>query len=314
MIEIRWKSKMRIIVTGATGLIGKKICAELISKGEDVVVFSRSARRAESVIPNAADYIEWNYEDNNDSRWKEEINNADAIIHLAGENVMARRWNEEHKQRVLNSRVNGTKSLVDAVNKNSKLKSFISASAVGYYGNSETKVFSEDSEHGHDFLATVTKRWENEVIKVSEKEVREARIRIGIVLDKSDGALAKMLPPFKMFIGGPLGSGNQWFPWIHADDVVGIFLHALYNKEITGPLNAVAPGIVNMKQFSKSLGKVLNRPSLFSVPEFALKVVLGEGAEVVTKGANVKPQLTFKSEYKFLFENEIQALNEIFKQ
>ncbi len=303
---------MKIVVTGATGLIGKKICKKLLENGGEVIVFSRSPEKAKSLITNANKYVKWDYEDETNTGWKNELNNADSIVHLAGENVMSHRWNEAHKSNVLNSRVLGTRSLVEAISKNStNVKSFISASAVGFYGNSEITEFTEDSAAGNNFLADVTKQWEREVQGASDNGIREVRIRIGIVLDKNEGALAKMITPFNFFIGGPLGDGKQWFPWVHVDDVTGIFLHALNNENVSGALNAVSPGIVNMKQFCKELGNVMKRPSSLNVPGFALKIVLGEGADVVTQGAKVVPKKTTETGYSFKFDKLERALSDL---
>ncbi|MBN1301924.1 MAG: TIGR01777 family oxidoreductase [Melioribacteraceae bacterium] len=303
---------MKVIVTGATGLIGKKIAAGLINCGEDVVVFSRNPKNARKLIVNAADYVYWNYENPDNKGWTKHLTDADAVIHLAGENVMSRRWNREHKDKILKSRVLGTKSLVDIIaDSENKLKSFISASAVGYYGYSETDIFDEESGAANTFLATVTEKWEKEVSALQKSGVREARIRLGIVLDKNEGALAKMVTPFKFFIGGPIGNGKQWFPWVHIDDVVGLFLFILYSGTAEGVFNAVAPGFITMRDFAKSLGSVMKRPSIFTVPSFALKILFGEGAAEVLNGQKVISERTEKIGYKFKFTNVEEALKDI---
>lgn len=295
----------KILLTGATGLIGKRIANKLIERGDEVTVFTRSVDNARRAIPDAAKYVDWNY--NNDD-WLINLEGVDGVIHLAGENVMARRWNKEHKNKILKSRIDPTRSLVNAIGKIAeKPKVFISASATGFYGNSEQPV-TEESLPGKDFLAGVVIAWENEAKKAAGYNVRSVNIRIGIVLDKNEGALYRMIKPFNYFAGGPLGTGKQWFPWIHIEDVAGIFLHALDNENVAGILNAVSPHSLRMDEFCKSLGKVMNRPSLLKVPVFLLRLIFGEGANVLISGAKVIPKRTMEFGYKYKFENEEKAL------
>lgn len=302
----------RIIITGATGLIGSKITDKLIARGDEVVVFTRSPDKAKEKIKNAHSYVRWDY--NLQGGWKESIIEADAVIHLAGENVMGNRWNEKHKEKVLESRKIGTKNLVDAIcNNGNKCEAFICASAIGYYNNDINIVVDEDSPAGNDFLADVTSNWEKEAAEVEKCNVRRVSVRIGIVLSKEGGALEKMITPFKFFVGGPVGSGNQWVPWIHIDDVVDLFIYSLDTK-VEGPLNGVSPNPVTMNTFAKTIGKVLNRPAFFKVPEFLLNVVLGDAAKVITKGSQVLPKKTISAGYKFKYENLEKALNNILKE
>ena len=301
----------KVILTGATGLIGKNIARKLIQRGDEVTVFTRSVDKAKQVIPNAAEYVAWNYEQDD---WKKKLDGKDAVIHLAGENVMAKRWNVEHKKNIYNSRIATTRSLVRAIeNVIDKPKVLISASAVGYYGNSEELV-SEESKHGKDFLANVVRDWEKETEEINRQGVRKVNIRTGIVLDKHEGALARMITPYKFFIGGPLGSGRQWFPWIHVEDVAGIFLFALDNERVKGALNAVSPNPLRMNEFCKILGTVMHRPSLFKVPALILKIIFGEGAEVLLGGANVIPKRTIEYGYKFNFVEAEKALKNLLEK
>lgn len=303
-----------IILTGATGLIGKKLSQVLLDKKYELIILSRNPLKAELAIPGASQYLEWDSVHSTSDSWKNSIDGAEAIVHLAGENVMAKRWNDEHKKNVIESRRNGTRKLVDAVAaSNGKPKLFLSASAIGYYGYDPDKTFDEYSSPGNDFFSEVAKVWEEETVKVSQFGVREARIRIGIVLDKDEGALAKMITPFKYFIGGSLGSGGQWFPWVHIDDVVNLFIYAIENDNVNGALNCVSPGIVTMKEFAKMLGKVMRRPSFFKVPEYVLKLIVGEGADAVTKVSKVVPKRTIESGYKFRFAELEKALSDILK-
>ncbi len=298
----------KVILTGATGLIGKNIADKLIQRGDEVTIFTRSVDKAKLVIPNAVEYVAWNYEQDD---WKKKLDGKDAVIHLAGENVMAKRWNVEHKKNIYNSRVATTRSLVRAIeNVKDKPNVLISASAVGYYGNSEEPV-TEESKHGKDFLANVVRDWEKETEEISRHGVRRVNIRTGIVLDKHEGALARMITPYKFFIGGPLGSGRQWFPWIHLEDVAGIFLFALDNENVHGALNAVSPNPLRMNEFCNTLGAAMHRPSLFKVPAFVLKIIFGEAAEVLLSGAKVIPERTMGEGYKFRFENIENALKNL---
>ncbi|MCL4550471.1 MAG: TIGR01777 family oxidoreductase [Bacteroidetes bacterium] len=298
----------KIVLTGATGSLGKKIVRKLIELGDEVCILTRSAKNAKKIFPTVNNIIEWSPGSN---AWYSSLEGADAVINLAGENIMARRWNEEHKRKILLSRVNSVQSLISAIEHvKNKPKVFISASAVGYYGNREEEV-DENSKPEKDFMADVTTRWENETKKIDRLAVRRVNIRIGIVLDKENGALARMILPFKFFVGGPLGSGAQWFPWVHVDDVVGIFLFALDNENVDGILNAVSPNPARMNEFCKTLGMVMKRPSMFRVPEFVLKIILGEAAQVILGGAKVIPKRTEGFGYKFEYSELTEALKNL---
>lgn len=298
----------KIVLTGATGFLGKKIVRKLIDRGDEVCILTRSVENAKKIFPRANSIIEWNPGSNS---WYSSLEGADAVINLAGENILARRWNEEHKRKILLSRVNSVQSLIHAIEHvKSRPKVFISASAVGYYGNREEAV-DENSNHGKDFMADVVTKWENETKKIDTLAVRRVNIRIGIVLDKKNGALARMILPFKFFIGGPLGSGVQWFPWVHVDDVVGIFLFALDNENVDGILNAVSPNPVRMNDFCKTLGMVMKRPSMFRVPEFVLIILLGEAAQVILSGAKVNPKRTEEFGYRFEYSELTEALKNL---
>ena len=302
----------RIVVTGATGLIGKKLVSQLIHRGDEVIIFSRDKQKAKSIFPKAKECVEWNYK--TPSIWENHLENCDAIIHLAGTNVFAKRWNDSFKKEILDSRAISTKNLVVAIGKSiNKPSVFISASGVGYYANGNENILSENSPSGNDFLAHVCRVWEHESEKVEKLGLRRVSIRTGIVLSPEDGALKQMLTPFKLFIGGPLGNGKQWFPWLHIDDMVGIYLHALDNEKVSGPINAASPDIVRMKEFSKTLGKVLCRPSLFPVPKFVLKLFVGEAANVITASQKIKVDKILESGFAFKFENLGAALRDLLK-
>lgn len=302
----------RIIITGATGLIGKKLANALIDRGDEVIIFTRNREIAKSIFPNAMECVEWNYQ--HPEQWKSKLENADAVIHLAGINLFAKRWNDEFKKSVLKSRQLSTKNLVDTIKScNNKPEVFISASGIGYYGDCGESILTEESSAGNDFLADVCKVWESEARKIEQLGVRSVQIRTGLVLSAEDGALKQMLPAFKLFIGGPLGSGKQWASWLHIDDIVGIYIHSIDFKELGGAVNAASPIPVKMKQFAKTLGQVLNRPSLFPVPKFILRIAVGEAAEVVTASQRIDIKKLLKSGYNFKFTILDEAFKDLLK-
>lgn len=300
----------RIIVTGATGLIGQKLVSAFIQRGDEVIIFSRNAVKAKTIIPNAKEYVEWDY--NKPELWESNLENSDAVVHLAGTNLFAKRWNDNFKSEILKSRQMSTKNLVDAIKSCSyKPQVFISASGVGFYGDCGDTILDESSSAGNDFLADVCKVWEGESKRVEAAGVRSVQIRTGLVLSTEDGALKQMLPPFKFFIGGPLGNGKQWASWIHIDDMIRIYLHAIDNTKLRGAVNAASPNPVRMKEFANILGKVLHRPSLFPVPKFVLKIVVGKAAEVVTGSQRVDVQKLLSSGFKFKFDFIKEALKNL---
>jgi len=313
----------KIIITGATGLIGTHIVNKLIMHGDETIVLTRNIENAKIKIPGAKSFFKWNpnnnFETEKNKEWVNAVEETDAIINLAGENIMSKRWSDSRKQKIFSSRVNSVKLLYSAVSQSKKRPEvFISASAIGYYGKELKGDVTEESTAGTDFLSDVVKQWEDEQRKfenlgiqnasIQNASIRNASIRIGIVLDKDAGALNKMLLPFKLFIGGPLGKGTQWFPWVHIDDIADIFLFVLDNKNVQGEINAVSPHPVTMNDFVKILGKVIKRPSVIKVPEFVLKIVMGEASGLVTKGVKVIPQKLIKYGYNFNYDNVEKAL------
>ena len=301
----------RIVITGASGLIGTNLSRALINRGNNVYIFTRNVNKTKSIIHDAAGYIGWDYK--KPDKWAEHLNGKDAVIHLAGANISGRRWSSNYKETILKSRQLSTGNLADVIcSLPEKPECFICASGVNYYGNSGNKSLTEKEEPGNDFLANVCKIWENEAKKVEEKGVRRISIRTGVVLTPEEGALKKMLITFKLFIGGPLGSGHQWFPWIHLDDIVNIYIFLLNNYNINGAFNASSPTPVTMNEFAKTLGKIMNRPSFFKVPEFALKLAAGEIADVITASLKVIPERLLEQGYKFKFENLKDALADLF--
>ncbi len=302
----------KVIITGATGLIGTQLCKALLSRGDEVTIFTRNVESAKKLLGNRFNHVKWNYV--NPAEWQDTLKNQDALIHLAGANLFNRRWTQSYKKVILESRELSTRNLVTAIgNAKSSIKIFISSSGVGYYGSREDEALTEKSETGNDFLASVCDVWEKETGKANEFGIRTAMLRQGVVLCNDGGALTKFLPLFKFFIGGTLGSGKQWFPWIHIDDLVAIYLYTLDNSEISGPVNAVSTKTIRMKDFTKTLGKALQRPSFFTIPELALKVLLGEAASSVLASQRVIPQKLIDHDFKFKFENLEEAMMDLLK-
>lgn len=296
---------MNILISGGTGFIGKYLVKALTERGDSVTIISRNApKETRKPDENVAKFIRWSDD------LVEAISESDAVINLAGNNLFDNRWNVRIKREIVDSRITSTSKLANAINlAEKKPKVFISGSAVGFYGDRSDEVLTEESPPGEEFLAQVCIKWEE-----ASKEAQNTRVvnpRIGIVKQIDDGALQKMLLPFKLFIGGPLGSGNQYYPWIHMDDVVGLLLFALDNRNVEGPLNVVSPNPVKMKEFASALGKVMHRPSLFPVPKFALKMVVGEASEAILASHNVIPDKALKLGYKFKFPGLNEALSDI---
>lgn len=302
----------RIIITGATGSIGKKLAKLLIDRGDEVVIFSRDVNKAKDIIPDAKEYIEWDY--NNPGTWADKLNGADAIVHLAGANLSGKRWNKAFKEIAYNSRIISTRNLIEAINSvEKKPKVFISANAVGIYGDRCDEVLYESSDLGNDFLANLCKDWEAEVKKAEKYNLRWVSVRTGLVLIKGEGLLKQLYLPFKLFIGGPLAGGKQWFPWIHIDDMAGIYLYLLDNESVKGPFNAASPEIVRMKEFAKTFGKVIKRPAIFPIPKFAMKIVAGELADYAVMSQKTSVDKILNAGYEFKHPNLENALKELLK-
>jgi hypothetical protein len=302
----------KIIITGATGLIGNPLCRALINRGDEVTVFTRNTDLAKKVLGEKVTYLKWDYK--NPSAWQYSLNNHDAIIHLAGANLSDKRWTKKYKKIILDSRVNGTRSLVEAINEtHTKIKVFISSSAVGFYGSSGDNILIEDSASGNDFLAKVCLAWEKEAQKVNGFGIRTALLRQGVALSSNGGALKRFLLPFKFFVGGPLGNGKQWFSWIHIKDLIAIYLFILDNSDVSGAINTVSPNTVRMNEFAKTLGKSLKRPSIIKVPEFALRILVGEVTSSIVASQRVIPKRLIDHGFKFKFENLEEALKDLLK-
>jgi uncharacterized protein len=304
---------MKVAVTGATGFVGSGLVQRLHQEGHRILVLTRNTAFAQKVFPaEAFPNVEIvAYTPTVSGSWQKAIALCDSVVHLAGEPIGEGRWTPERKQEILNSRKLGTQKIVEAiVNANPKPTVLVNASAIGYYGTSETASFDETSLSGKDFLAQVCQAWEAEARNVKDAGVRLVILRFGIVLGNG-GALGKMIPPFKLFAGGPIGSGRQWFSWIHVDDLVNLIVQALTKPEIEGVYNATAPKPVRMADLSQALGRVMNRPSWLPVPAFAIEALLGDGAIVVLEGQQVIPKRTVETGFEYKYPNLQSALTEI---
>jgi uncharacterized protein (TIGR01777 family) len=299
---------MKLVIAGASGFIGSVLVQRLSQRGHALELLSRKPKSREAA-PNAM-WLAW--EPGGSGGWEESIDGADGVVNLAGEGIAEKRWTERQKQIIRSSRIESTRALVQAIAQaKTKPKFLINASAVGYYGARGDETLTEESAAGKDYLARVCVDWEEEAKKAEDHGARVALLRTGIVLAKGKGALAKMVPPFKFFIGGPLGSGKQWMPWIHIEDEIGIILCLIENANAHGAFNATSPNPVTMEEFCSALGKVLNRPSWASVPASALALLLGEMADMLLTGQRALPEGVQKLGYNFKHPILTEALESL---
>ena len=300
---------MRIVIAGGTGFLGRALADSLARDGHAIVVLSRSASRAGS-----ARSVQW-AADGSPGAWASEINGADAVVNLAGESIAGKRWSAAQKQRILDSRVLATRSLVAAINQSTKPPAvFVSGSAVGYYGPLGDEVVTEEHGAGADFLAEVCKRWEAEAAGVTAPSTRVVVVRTGLVLARYGGALPKMLAPFWFGAGGPIGSGRQYWPWIHIDDWVALARWTIAAPSSSGPFNATAPNPETNAGFSQALGRAMHRPSFMPAPAFAMRLILGEMADaLLLSGQRAVPANAERAGYRFKFARLDDALRDIFR-
>ena len=296
---------MNYLLAGGSGFVGTYFAKYLTEKGHSVTIMTRSpAKYANS--KTGYRYCGWGDE------LVEELNRTDVLVNLAGENLFGERWNEEVKKRLVASRIETTRKLVEGIAKaGDKPKVFVSSSAVGYYGENGDKELPEGSPPKEDFLSNICVAWEKESEPATQYGVRVVNPRIGVVIEQDGGALEKMLPAFKMFVGGPLGSGKQWFPWIHMQDTIRILEFCATNESLNGPVNCVAPEPVRMSAFTTTLGKVMSRPSFFPVPEFVLSVVVGEAASDIVASQRVIPKVLSDAGFEWLYPDAFSALKDV---
>lgn len=305
---------MRVFVTGGTGLVGTRLVRRLLARGDKPVVLTRRYTQARQALGPNVDLVEG--DPMQGGEWTGKIDDCDAVIHLAGENVFGKRWNPAFKQMLIDSRVKSTQNVAAALQRKPRRadgqpKVLVNASAIGIYGPRGAEEITEETPAGNDFLAKLCVDWETPARAVEAAGVRSVQVRVGVVLDKEGGALAQLLTPFKLGVGGPVGSGKQYMAWIHHADLVGLLLFALDTPAATGPMNGTAPTPVTNAEFSKALGKALHRPAFLPTPGFALKLLLGEAADIVTNGQRVVPAKALALGYAFEFPQIDAALVDI---
>ena len=298
---------MKLVIAGGTGLIGTALSADLAADGHDVVVLSRQPEAASP--PQGVVVAGW------DARsaygWKHLADGADAVVNLAGESL-SRRWTADRKHRIRDSRLNAGRAVVEAIDSaRQRPKVLVQASGIGYYGPCSSERVTESSPAGSDFLGRLAVEWEDSTAAVDSLGVRRVIIRTGAVLSTAGGVLPRLLTPFRLFVGGPLAGGRQWFPWIHMIDQVRAIRHLLDDRDASGAFNLVAPESLTNAQFVRILGRVLRRPSLLPVPAFALRLALGEMSSVVIDGQRAVPRRLKQVGFEFRFPDAEQALTDL---
>ncbi|MFZ5595724.1 MAG: TIGR01777 family oxidoreductase [Bacillota bacterium] len=310
---------MKVVVTGGTGFIGRPLVSLLLSGGHEVTVLTR---RPSAVVPPGARAVVWPAGEEGKSlfpngdtgpNWREALEGAGAVVNLAGESIASRRWNRRQKDRIVNSRVLGTRMLVDAIaGLKQKPEVLISSSAVGYYGWTGDGEITESAGPGRDFLSSVCVDWEREALRAESADLRVVLLRTGIVLAKDGGSLPRMLLPFRLFAGGPMGSGKQWMPWIHRDDLLSLIVFLMENERARGPVNAVAPEPVRNRDFCRALAGMLRRPCRLWVPGPVLKIILGEmAAPLLLNGQRAVPAKSLELGFDFRYGDLKSALGAI---
>lgn len=298
-------SYKHILVSGGTGFIGSALVEELLKRGHYIKIITRNPDKYQESAKNLQ-YISWQDD------LVAYTNEADIVVNLAGENIFGKRWTDTVKKRLRQSRVDLTQSLVKTMRKaESPPDVFVSASAIGYYGDTRDNVVDEQQQAGDDFLAQVCVDWEKEAHKAESLDVRVVIPRLGIVLEKGGGALETMLPAFKMFVGGPVGSGDQYVPWVHLTDIVNGFIAAIEDEELSGVYNFCAPNPVKMDTFADALASALNRPSLFKVPSIVLKTALGEAATPILASIRAEPKRLLDAGFEFRYDDIYLAMSDI---
>jgi len=297
---------VRVTLTGATGLIGGRLVRALQARGDEVTVLSRAPARATRALGVTAE--EW--DPARGPAPAGALAGRDAVVHLAGERV-DQRWTDAARTKILESRAAGTRHLVDGLRAaDPRPGVLVSSSAVGYYGSRGDEVVDESAAAGDGFLADVCAVWEREAAAAEELGVRVVRVRTGVVLDREGGALARMLTPFRLGVGGPVAGGRQYIPWIHADDLVGIYLAAIDGPGWSGPVNATSPEPVTNRAFSRALGRALRRPAVLPIPGAALRLLYGDMAEIVTSGQRAVPRRPLELGYAYRHPDLDEALRD----
>lgn len=296
---------MNILLSGSNGLVGSELKEYLTENGHKVVSLVRSENH------DNENTVYWDYENNNLEL--DNIKEIDCVIHLAGENISAKRWTEKQKHKILESRTQSTNFLIDSISKlERKPNTFICASAIGYYGNRGNEILTEQSEKGSGFLSDVCEEWERSTNKAKEAGIRVVNLRFGVILSEKGGALKKMMLPIKLGLGGKIGGGNQYISWISLEDTIRAVEFCMKNEKIHGPINVVASHPVINIELTKSLGKILKRPTFFPLPAFAAKFILGEMAnELLLSSTRVEPVVLMQNKFKFKYQTIDESLNRL---
>ncbi|SDJ11915.1 TIGR01777 family oxidoreductase [Natribacillus halophilus] len=300
---------MHIVITGGTGLVGKTLTNKLLADDHFVSILTRNAQNKQN--DTHLQYIEW-LGDNEPER---ELEHVDAIVNLAGASISSR-WTKKHKERIKNSRIEATRECIRLLQNlpGERPSVFVSASAMGYYGTSETDEFTEESAPANEnFLQKVSARWEEEAAPAEDLGVRTIYARFGLVLDANEGALPLMMLPYKLGAGGPVGNGRQWYSWVHHEDAAGVIVHALENEHVEGVYNVTAPAPERMRDFGKKLSSALKRPHWLPAPAFAVRGALGEMSVLVVEGQKVIPARTEQSGYAFQYARLEHALDDLLR-
>ncbi len=299
---------MKIVIAGGTGFVGKALTKHFLTQKHYVYILTRNADKA--ARDPKLKYVEWMQES---SQPEEHVEGADVFINLAGVSLNSGRWTDEGKKAIVESRLSSTQEILRIMAALPEKPSlYVNASAVGYYGTSTTETFTEASPSiGTDFLAETVKKWENEALKAMELNIRTVLTRFGVILGKDGGALPSTALPYKLFAGGTVGSGEQWMSWVHLQDVVKIIDYCIHTKQIEGPVNVTAPNPVQMKEFGKTIGKVLNRPHWMPVPSFGLQLLMGEMSMIILKGQRVLPEKLIQQNYIFTYTVLEDALRDL---
>jgi uncharacterized protein (TIGR01777 family) len=296
---------MRLVITGATGFVGSALCEQLLAQGHALTLLTRGSPRDANT--GTKRWLHWT--PGTLREWSAALDGIDGVINLAGEPIAEKKWTHSQRRRIEKSRIDGTRSLVQAFGKaRQRPKFLINASAVGYYGPHGDETITEDVPPGEDFLGVLCREWEEEARKAEELSIRVVRLRIGIVLGPGGGALVKMAEPFKYFLGGALGSGQQWMSWIHLEDLVGLILRLINDSQAAGAINATAPNPVRNREFCQALGKAMHRPCWATVPAFVLRMALGDMADMLLTGQRVIPAAAEKTGYQFRYPTLEPAL------
>lgn len=299
-------------VFGATGLIGSNVTRKLTEAGWSIKVFTRDTLKSKQIFGDSVEHHKWSYDTED---WKDAVGGTDAVLNFNGAPLF-QKWKGDYRQEVLDSRIKATRHISDAICKaDSKPGVFINGSAEGYYGHdswTDTKL-TEDHEAGKDFFGEMVKSWEDSALEAEKCGTRVVNIRTGVILSTESGALPQLVTVFNRGIGGPIRPGNQWMPWIHVEDEVGIILFALDNADVKGPINAAAPNIVRMTEFTDELGKALGKPSRIPIPKTLIRLMMGQVSKLLINGIRVVPEKALKMGYQFKYPDLVPALENLLK-